>query len=84
MAVGAALSAVEGDPRPLSLVERAADDCYMAMVRADARIPFGAAVAGGYLVGCETAVKNLRILLAAKDAGLPVDTLRERMRVSYV
>ena len=78
------LAAVEGDPRPLSAVEKAADDLYMDRVRADARIPFGASIAGGYLVGCETAVKNIRIILAAKDAGLDAAALRERIRVSYV
>lgn len=80
----AVLGRVEGEVRPLSLVERAADDCHMNLVRDGARVPFGAPVVGGYLYGCETAVKNLRILLAAKDAGLSPDTLRERMRVSYV
>ena len=80
----AALTQVEGEMRSLSAVERAADDVYMTLVRKDARTPFGAAVAGGYLVGCETAVKNIRILLAAKDAGLSSEIIRERIRVSYV
>lgn len=78
------LAHVEGDPRPLYAVEKACDDLYMDKVREGARIPFGAPVAGGYLVGCETSVKNIRILLAAKDAGLGTDVIRERMRVSYV
>ncbi len=78
------LAAVEGDPRPLFAVEKAADDFYMELVRADARTPFGAPVAGGYLVGCETAVKNIRIVLAAKDAELDSAVIRERIRVSYV
>ena len=78
------LAGVEGDPRPLYAVEKACDDLYVEKVREGARIPFGAPVAGGYLVGCETAVKNIRILLAAKDAGLGTDVIRERMRVSYV
>ena len=78
------LSRVEGDPRPLFSVEKAADDWYMEMVRKDAKTPFGAPVVGGYLVGCETAVKNIRILLAAKDAGLTPEVIRERIRVSYV
>jgi V/A-type H+-transporting ATPase subunit C len=78
------LARVEGDPRPLYAVEKACDDLYMDKVREGARIPFGAPVAGGYLVGCETSVKNIRILLAAKDAELNIDVIRERMRVSYV
>ena len=78
------LAHVEGDPRPLSAVEKACDDLYMSLVREGARIPFGAPVAGGYLIGCETAVKNIRIVLAAKEAGLDTSVLRERVRLSYV
>lgn len=78
------LRRVEGEPRPLYAVEKAADDLYMALVKEGARTPFGAAVVGGYLVGCETSVKNIRIILAAKDAGLSPDVIRERIRVSYV
>ena len=77
------LAAVEGDPRPLSAVEKAADDLYMEQVRADGKTPFGAPVVGGYLVGCETSVKNIRIVLAAKDAGLEPAALRERIRVKF-
>ena len=78
------LARVEGEPRPLSAVEKAADDLYMEQVRKDAKIPFGATVVGGYLVGWEVAVKNLRIILAAKDAELNAEVIRERIRVSYV
>ena len=78
------LAQVEGDPRPLSAVEKACDDLYMDRVREGARIPFGAPVSGGYLIGWETAIKNVRIILAAKDAGLGSAVIRERVRVSYV
>lgn len=78
------LAVVEGDPRPLSAVEKTADDLYMELVRKDAKTPFGAPVVGGYLAGCETAVKNIRIILAAKDAELDSAVIRERIRVSYV
>ena len=80
----AKLAAVEGEPRPLSAVEKATDDLYVELVRKDAKTPFGAPVVGGYLVGCETAVKNIRIVLAAKDADLDPSVIRERIRVSYV
>ncbi len=73
-----------GDAPALSAVEKAADDLWMELVKADAHTPFGVAVVAGYLVGWEMAVKNIRILLAAKGAGLSQDRLRERIRVSYV
>ena len=78
------LAGAEGGLDSLSAVEKACDDLYTELVRAGARIPFGAPVAGGYLVGCEISVKNIRIVLAAKDAGLDNTVLRERVRVSYV
>ena len=74
----------EGETRSLSSVEKDADDLYMEQVRKDACVPFGAPVAGGYLVGWETAVKNIRIILAAKDAELNSAVIRERIRLSYV
>ena len=78
------LCRVEGEPRALSALEKVADDLYMEMVRRDTRIPFGAPIAAGYLVGWEFAIKNIRIILAAKDAGLGTDVIRERIRLSYV
>jgi V/A-type H+-transporting ATPase subunit C len=76
--------AVEASDGSLSAIERCADNHWMTLVREGAKVPFGAEVAGGYLIGCETSVKNLRIILAAKDAGLSSDVLRERIRESYV
>lgn len=68
----------------LSAIERCVDDAWMELVRAGARVPFGAPVLGGYLIGTETAVKNIRIILASKEAGLDKAVIRERVRESYV
>lgn len=76
--------AVDASDKSLAAIERCADDYHMRLVRDDARVPFGVEVAGGYLLGCETAVKNIRIILAAKDAGLSAEVIRERVRESYV
>ena len=76
--------AVEKSNGSLAAVERCADDHWMGLVRDGARVAFGAPVLGGYLIGCENSVKNIRIVLAAKDAGLPTEAIRERIRVSYV
>ncbi len=78
------LSRLGGEGVALSLVEKTADDLWMDAIRADARAPFGPSVAVGYLVGWEMAVKNIRIVLSAKDAGLDDAVLRERIRESYV
>ncbi len=76
--------AVEATDASLAAIERCADDHWMQLVREDARVSFGAEVPAGYLIGVETSVKNMRIILAAKDAGLSSDVLRERIRESYV
>lgn len=68
----------------LPRLEKLADDDRMAMVRRDAREPFGPCVLGGYLVGWETAVRNIRIILAGRSSGLDRDAIRERIRQSYV
>ena len=81
---GRLADAVEKTDRSLSAIERCTDHHWMTLVRGDAKVPFGAEVAGGYLVGVEVSVKNIRIILAAKDAGLSSDVLRERIRESYV
>ena len=47
-------------------------------------VPYGPPPLIGYLLGSEYEVRNLRILLAGLEAGLPAATLRERMRESYV
>ncbi len=83
-AYGRACAAVEKTDGRLARIEAILDDHWMNLVREGSRTAFGAAVLGGYLIGCETSVKNLRIVLAAKDAGLTPDAIRERIRVSYV
>ena len=76
--------AVEATDASLAAIEKCADNHWMQLVRESARVSFGAEVPAGYLVGVETSVKNIRIILAAKDAGLSSDVLRERIRESYV
>lgn len=68
----------------LAEIECASDDEFMEYVRKAKMVPFGYEVAIGYLYGMEYAVKNVRIILAGKDAGLASEVLRERVRTSYV
>ncbi len=64
-------------------IDRAMDNAYLQLARECARVPFGAEVAVGYLVGVEYAVKNLRILLVAKETGADTATLNGRLRENY-
>lgn len=75
---------IEKTDRSLSALETCCDDTYMELIRREAHVPFGVSVPGGYLFGWETAVRNIRIILAARRAGLSSAQTRERVRESYV
>lgn len=81
---GKLVTEVEKSNGSLAVIETCIDNHWMTLVREGARVPFGAPVVAGYLIGCETSVKNIRIVLAGKDAGLPPEAIRERVRMSYV
>ena len=76
--------AAGADKRTMWELERMADDYLMVLVREVKYLSFGAEIPLAYLWGLETSIKNVRILLAGKKAGLDVATLRERIRESYV
>lgn len=75
---------VKAGDRTLGQLERAADDAFMRRLKEAKMESMGPEVLIGFLLGHETAVKNLRILLSGKEAGLDNDTIRERIRESYV
>lgn len=68
----------------LHSLEKLADDCWMAIAKETKFVPFGAEIAIGYLLALEYEVKNVRIILASKEAGLASEIIRERLRESYV
>ena len=75
---------VKAGDKTLGQLERAADDAFMRRLKEAKMESMGAEVLIGFLLGHEAAVKNLRILLSGKEAGLTNDTIRERIRESYV
>ena len=68
----------------LSAFERCCDDFFMEKVKGAKFVSFGAEVAIGFLLAHEYEIKNLRIIFAGKDAELGSDTIRKRLRISYV
>lgn len=68
----------------LTAAECLADNCFMEAVRTAGMIPSGEEVLVAYLVAAEYEARNIRIVLAGKEAGLDADTIRERIRESYV
>ena len=77
-------TAIHASDRSLTAIERCLDNAWMNEIQTAKFIPYGAEVAIAYLLAHEYEVRNLRILFAAKDAGLAVETTRERIRDSYV
>ena len=77
-------AALPGPGGSLSAAQTAADNQWMERIREAKMVPYGPPPLIGYLLGSEYEVRNLRILLAGLEAGLPAATLRERMRESYV
>jgi V/A-type H+-transporting ATPase subunit C len=67
----------------LGEIERIADDLWFAIAKTAKYVSFGAQIAIGYIVALEYEVKNIRIILAGKDAGLSADIIRERLRDCY-
>ncbi len=68
----------------LSKIEREADRFIMNIVREVKWVPFGAELSCAYLVGLEYGLKNVRIIMAGKEAGLTDTVIRERVREMYV
>jgi len=68
----------------LASYERICDNYWLELAKSAKFISFGAPVLIGYVVAMEYQIKNIRIILAGKAAGLSTDVIRERMRASYV
>ncbi len=76
-----AVAATDGS---LAALERVADDFLMEKIKTAKYCLGGVEIMVAFLLAHEYEVKNLRILLAGKEAGLPAATIRERIRESYV
>ncbi len=78
------LSQYIGTTDTLAALERQCDNMWIAVAREAKQVPFGAPVLIGYMAAMEYQIKNIRIILAGKDARLDSETVRERLRDSYV
>lgn len=70
--------------RTPATAERLADNILMTMIKEAKWIPVGLEVMVAFLLAHEYEVKNLRIVLAGKEAGVSTQIIRERIRESYV
>ena len=64
--------------------EKLCDNAVLAQAGAARRIPFGVEVVIGYVAAREAELTNVRIIMSGRMAGLAPDTIRERLRDSYV
>ena len=69
---------------PLTEFERLCDNAIMEYLRDGRRISFGIEPILGYLYAREVESTAIRIIMAGRIAGLDTDTIRERLRESYV
>ncbi len=68
----------------LTLFEKLCDDAIMAYVGNAKYVGFGEAPVVAYLAAKESELVAARIILTGRLAGLPADTIRERLRERYV
>lgn len=69
-----------GENYSFTELERALDERYLSIVKAEKYVPFGPEVLCSYLVNTVFEVKNARIILAGLSSGLDKEKIRERVR----
>ena len=81
-ALGASLTAPGSGG--LTAFERMCDDAVMDYLAQARRVPFGEQPVVGYLCARESELTAIRTIMSGRMAGLSADTIRERLRESYV
>lgn len=69
---------------PLTDFEKACDDAVTDYLAAARRVPFGEETVVGYLYAKEQEFTAVRAIFAGRAAGLDGDTIRQRLRKTYV
>jgi V/A-type H+-transporting ATPase subunit C len=77
------ITAAQGRPS-LTYVEKQCDDFYLDTSKSARGVLYGPEPLGAYIIAREYEVRNLRIIAAGKLAGLKAETIKERLRSSYV
>ena len=68
----------------LTRFEKLCDDAVLNYVAGAKYVAFGEAPVIGYLAAKENELTSVRIIMSGRMAGLDADTIRERLRESYV
>ncbi len=77
------VSALKGEAA-LTAFEKKCDDSMVEYLRSAQRVPFGEQPLVAYLAAREAEMVAIRTILTGRLAGVPVTSLRERLRESYV
>ena len=72
------------EAQSMTAFEKAADNAELDYLSGGALIPFGPEVVLEYASALENEIMSLRIILTGKRMGIGADTLRERLRETYV
>lgn len=80
--IGAAAAVPRGES--LTAFERACDNALVAYLAQARRVPFGEQPVVGYLCAREAEATAIRTILSLRKAGATAETIRERLRESYV
>lgn len=64
--------------------EKACDDALTAFLQESRMVPFGEAVLISYMAARENEITAARIILSGRLAGVPAESIRERLRDAYV
>ena len=72
------------DSRKYTLLEKLCDDMKIKYVKDAHYISFGIEPVMGFLIGKESEIKNLRVILTGKLAGTDPEVTKERLRETYV
>lgn len=67
----------------MTVFERLCDNAVAHYVQKARKVPFGVEVVVGYLFARQSELTALRIILSGRLAGIPKDTIRERLREAY-
>ena len=86
LAAAAAEGASKSAPNSGALTEfeRLCDNAVMTYLSDSRRVPFGVEPILGYLYAREAEATTIRIIMSGRMAGLSTETIRERLRDSYV
>ncbi len=68
----------------LTAFEKACDDALVEYLRSSRLTPFGDSVLIAYLAARENEITAARIIMSGRAAGVPADSIRERLREAYV